>query len=140
VGITTNAQGQTTNVGGSSVIAIIQNVSRRNKTIIEAAGNSTTSGTNLKGTGSGASDLAVLIGALQGASSGSKNGNVNANGPGEESAAAAAPTGTGSGADGLAALIGALQGVSSSGSKNGVKTAKALAELLAPAAVLAGRV
>lgn len=83
-GITTNAQGQTTNGGGSSGITIIQSGTNTNGGNQTAAskGNSTTSGAKPKGTGN-AGDLAALVGALQGASSGSKNSTAAAKAPAE---------------------------------------------------------
>lgn len=70
-GITTNAQGQTTNVGGSGGITIIPNENtgtkgNKNTTAAGASGNRTTSATKPKGTGSGVSDLTALLNALSG--------------------------------------------------------------------------
>ena len=78
-GITTNPQGQTTKVGGSSGITIIKSGtnSRGGNQRTGSKGNSTASGAKPKGTGN-TEDLAALIGALQGASSGSKNGTATA--------------------------------------------------------------
>ena len=70
-GITTNAQGQTTNVGGGTGITITPSANtgaKGNKTTTAngASGNRTTSATKPKGTGGGIDELTALLNALSG--------------------------------------------------------------------------
>ncbi|KAF4629380.1 hypothetical protein G7Y89_g8766 [Cudoniella acicularis] len=78
-GITTNAQGQTTNIGGGSGITLTPSSNgaasaKGNKTSGAAAEGSTTNGNGAKTNGTGADGLIALLGALGGTSSSKKNG------------------------------------------------------------------
>lgn len=89
-GITTNAAGQTTNVGGSGGITIGEpaaaaksnSTTKGTGTSGGKKGNSTSSAGTAKGSG-GAAGLAALIGALQGASG---SGNTSSSGNGTDNA------------------------------------------------------